>query len=438
MSFGFNFRSGRGSDREEMRRTFTGSSKTSHVEEFDSEGCSSDDERSEQDVRAPKPEPILLPNRPHPNSLGPKIHPQRSEGSALTQMEAKEHTAEGKGANSQRSMYRSSAVGFPLSRMALPTLPLASVPPPISEEGATAPSTGRSDQRTPRRSCRNVLVLGPSQSGKSSFINAYRAVVQGHTKWPVAPVGLCGRFGTCSIEHLPNSLYNPTQVLTDTPGRWFKLDGTNGHPAQAEARQLEGEVELAAPKGQDEKSEDQRLLGLLFDGLPKTKLVGPKAVRVSDLSSDPSFKPHQCIIVLSAIDFVQTEGSYFWKRCVPKPEAENLRLQLRDLLDEIRSLQHDRAPFVVITHLDRLQGYRAEPCMREILRTCVPSNRCYFVELPDSQVVSSHTSVLNRRTVQEILKLHQEMMMDIGWAVESGLLQLSSRQSLTRLTPRGA
>jgi hypothetical protein len=442
MSFGFNFRSGRGSDREEMRRTFTGSSKTSHVEEFDSEGCSSDDERSEQEPTR-KPDPISLPTRPHPNSTGKSYHPQRLEAPALKQMEVKEPTFEGKGANSHRAMYRSSALGFPLSHLALPTLPIAAVPPPISEEGATAPSTGRSDQRTPRRSCRNILVVGPSQAGKSSLINAYRAVVQGHSKWPVAPVGLCGRYGTCSIEHLPNSLYNPTQVLTDTPGRWFKLsDESTGVPRTGDEKEGEGEGrnkderEGAGSKNEVDKSNDKQLLGLLFDGLPKTKLVGPKAVKVSDLCSDPSFKPHQCIVVLSALDLVQTEGSYFWRRCVPKPEAESIRLQLRDLLDEIRSLQQDRAPFVVITHLDRLQAYRAEACVRNILHTCVPSNRCYFVELPDSQAVSSHSSVLHRRTVQEILKLHQEMMMDIGWAVESGLLQLTTRQGSTRMTPR--
>jgi len=75
-----------------------------------------------------------------------------------------------------------------------------------------------------RRPTMNILIVGAPQVGKSLFINTYRAAVTNNVKWPAAPVGICGFYGTTSVEPFPNHPTEPTWLCIDTPGRFYEAE----------------------------------------------------------------------------------------------------------------------------------------------------------------------------------------------------------------------
>ena len=309
-----------------------------------------------------------------------------------------------------------------------------------------ASSSGSRPMTDRRKPCANILVLGPRQVGKSNFINAYRSVNTSNSKWPVAPVGVCGKYGTTSLDPCPNNPQSPSWILVDTPGRLY----ANLHSTTASSGSLDSPLgEGASPQSlsgrshtQDEyDGNDALLLTHLFSGLPwKTRLQGHKSLPLAELGELPTVeenRPHHCVVVLSARELLTVEGSRIWPRYVPSPALPNLRKHMADFLEYLRHLLGERAPFIVVTHMDNFSWRKsAEARIRSELRAFVPVNRLYFVDLPESETnIGSPTAVpkaspgvsnaaaagssISTATRTTLLQLHQDILSDISWCRRS-------------------
>ena len=265
--------------------------------------------------------------------------------------------------------------------------------------------------------CWNFLVIGAPQTGKSSFINHFRAVTTHSDKWPAASVGRCGKFGTTSVDPFPNRVAAPSWILIDTPGKLYdRLD--------------------------DDNSEDSMLLARLFGGVPwKTRLVGRGAVPLDDVDCDSTHRPHHCIITVSAVDIVKDMGfmQKIWlkPRYVPSDHADELVKYLNTIVTKVRDLMGDRAPFVVVTHWDIVcPGSPNIDAVKAALMTlgqCIPVGRCYFVSLAAQQSAalamattalgSGHASLdgaVDAFSRKEMLRLHRDLMNDVTWQLNQG------------------
>lgn len=243
----------------------------------------------------------------------------------------------------------------------------------------------------------NLLVIGAPQVGKSMFINAYRAAVTNTLKWPTAPVGICGFYGTTSVEPFPNHPTEPSWMLIDTPGRFYDR-------------------------------ENELLLEKLVEGMPwKTKLAGAKALTVSevaDLVPIAANAAHQCVIVVPATDLVEDYG---WgnvlrlrSRYVAAPDAGQVVLYLKSLASMLRALLNDAAPFVLISKMDRLGGcncYAAREAILALVGQCVPVNRVFFAAFPESTSAMSFKQnlTLDSTTRENLIQMHEEICFAVQW-----------------------
>jgi len=258
-----------------------------------------------------------------------------------------------------------------------------------------------------QRTC-NLLVIGGTQVGKSSLINTYRAVVTHNEKWPMAPVGICGRYGTTVVDPCPNHSTAPTWLLIDTPGKtYMDID--------------------------DDDSDDAIVLSRLFEGVEwKTKLLGKGSISVSALSQQdptPLHKAHQCIVVVNVCDLVVDKGrmrALRWAdRYEPTPQAPLVVTYLQSLLHRIRELQEDTPPFVVVTQMDRMGGVAcagAREAALISLRKCATVNSIYFTACPsfdagprERENPLAYTTDVDTRS--EVLRLHQDIMSSVSWSI---------------------
>ena len=258
-----------------------------------------------------------------------------------------------------------------------------------------------------QRTC-NILVIGGTQVGKSSLINTYRSVITHNEKWPMAPVGICGRYGTTVVDPCPNHPTAPTWLLIDTPGKTY------------------ADVD-------DDDSDDTIVLNRLFEGVEwKTKLLGKGSISVSALSQQdptPLHKAHQCILVVNVCDLVTDKGLMrtfrFANRYEPAPQAPMVVAYLQSLLHRLRELQNDTPPFVVVTQMDKVGGVAcvgAREAALISLRKCATVNSIYFTACPsldagprERENPISFTTDVDTRS--EILRLHQDVMSSVSWSI---------------------
>eukprot|EP00758_Cryptobia_borreli_P015693 Tbor_TRINITY_DN6045_c3_g1::TRINITY_DN6045_c3_g1_i1::g.11448::m.11448 len=258
-----------------------------------------------------------------------------------------------------------------------------------------------------RRTC-NILVIGGLQVGKSSLINFYRSAVTHNERWPMASVGICGKYGTCSVEPCPNNPISPSWLLIDTPGKTY--------------------VNL-----ESDESDDSILLSCLFEGVQwGTTLVGKGAKTVASLSQEepiPSHRAHQSILVLNASDLIVDNGRFAsikWAtRFEPQPQVNRVIEYLQSFLQKIRELQNDIPPFVVVTKMDKVGGVDckgARDAILQSLRQCAPVNCVYFAACPSSDPGASGRDKMasleiDTPTRQELLRLHQDVICSVSWQI---------------------
>ncbi|ORC91936.1 GTP-binding protein [Trypanosoma theileri] len=242
-----------------------------------------------------------------------------------------------------------------------------------------------------------ILVIGAPQVGKSSLVNSYRAAVTSNTKWPAAPVGICGFCGTTTVDPFPNHPTEPTWLCIDTPGKLYD-------------------------------AKDQVLLERLFAGMPwKTRLAGKDALQLEQIERLPIVnenKAHQCIIVVPATDLIEDNGwmSVFQlkSRYSPAPDAEGVVMYLRNLVCTIRPFLYDASPFVVVTKMDLVGGAGnslSRNLISSLLTQCIPINRLYFSASPDdhSTYGTKCRLVVDRDTRESLLRLHEDISMTFRW-----------------------
>lgn len=244
----------------------------------------------------------------------------------------------------------------------------------------------------------NVLVLGAPQVGKSLFINAYRAAVTNTTRWPAAPVGISGFYGTTTLEPFPNHPREPTWLCIDTPGRLYT-------------------------------AENEVILEKLTEGMPwKTKLLGPKALtlsQVEDLATVAANRAHQCVIVVPATDLIEDEGwvsALFWRsRYRPTSDVAARVLYLKHLTSSLRALMDDVSPFVVVTKMDKFGGAGSRgacAAVTSVLSQCVPVNRIYFTAAVENRsfLATGRAMVLESSTKQNLVRLHEDICLAVQWS----------------------
>ncbi|KPA86658.1 hypothetical protein ABB37_00760 [Leptomonas pyrrhocoris] len=243
----------------------------------------------------------------------------------------------------------------------------------------------------------NILVLGAPQVGKSLFINTYRAAVTNTTRWPAAPVGISGFYGTTTVEPFPNHPREPTWLCIDTPGRLYT-------------------------------AESEVILEKLTEGMPwKTKLLGPKALTLSavaDLTPIAANKAHQCVIVIPATDLIEDEGwmsVLLWRnRYRPTDDVAARILYTKNLISSLRALMNDVSPFVVVTKMDKFGGAGSRgacAAVTSVLSQCVPVNRIYFAAAVENRALlaSGRAMVLERSTKQNLVRLHEDICLAVQW-----------------------
>lgn len=247
------------------------------------------------------------------------------------------------------------------------------------------------------RQTMNILVLGAPQVGKSLFINTYRAAVTNTTRWPAAPVGVSGFYGTTTVEPFPNHPREPTWLCIDTPGRIYN-------------------------------AENEVLLEKLTEGMPwKTKLLGPKALtlsQVEDLTPIAANKAHQCVIVIPATDLIEDEGwvsALLWRnRYRPTDDVAARILYVKNLTSTLRALMNDVSPFVVVTKMDKFGGAGSRgacAAVTAVLSQCVPVNRIYFTAAVENRALlaTGRAMVLESSTKQNLVRLHEDICLAVQW-----------------------
>ncbi|CBZ31066.1 conserved hypothetical protein [Leishmania mexicana MHOM/GT/2001/U1103] len=243
----------------------------------------------------------------------------------------------------------------------------------------------------------NILVIGAPQVGKSLFINLYRAAITNTTRWPAAPVGISGFYGTTAVEPFPNHARQPTWLCIDTPGSLY----TEKHAV---------------------------LLEKLTQGMPwKTKLKGPNALTLSqikDISPIAANKAHQCIIVVPATDLIEDEGwinTLLWRnRYRPADGVADIVFYLKGLISSLRAIMDDASPSVVVTKMDKVGGAGSSgacAALISILGQCVPVNRVYFTAAVENRALlaTGRTIVLESSTKQNLVRLHEDICLAVQW-----------------------
>lgn len=243
----------------------------------------------------------------------------------------------------------------------------------------------------------NILVLGAPQVGKSLFINSYRAAVTNTTRWPAAPVGVSGFYGTTTVEPFPNHPREPTWLCIDTPGRLYT-------------------------------AEYEVLLEKLTQGMPwKTKLVGPKArslAEIEDITCIAANQAHQCVVVVPATELIVDDGwlnTLLWRtRYHPADGVADTILYLKSLVSSLRALMNDASPFVVVTKMDRFGGAGCAPgcaAVVSLLGQCVPVNRVYFTAAVENRALlaTGRAMVLESSTRQNLVRLHEDICFAVQW-----------------------
>ncbi|RNC41224.1 GTP-binding protein [Trypanosoma cruzi] len=251
--------------------------------------------------------------------------------------------------------------------------------------------------RQRQRETMRMLIIGAPQVGKSSLVNSYRAAVTNNTKWPAAPVGICGFCGTTTVDPFPNHPSEPTWLCIDTPGRFYDAGS-------------------------------QQLLQKLFLGVPwKTRLAGKDALRPEEIERLPVVSEnsaHQCIVVVSAIDLIQDNGwmnVFFWKsRYESAPDADGVVMNLQGLISSVRSFLHDASPFVVISKMDLVGGAgnaAARRAISSMLARCIPLNRLYFCASPndESSYETKHPRTVDLDTRVSLIRLHEDLSLAFRW-----------------------
>lgn len=243
----------------------------------------------------------------------------------------------------------------------------------------------------------NILVLGAPHVGKSLFINSYRAAVTNSTRWPTAPVGICGFYGTTTVEPFPNHPREPTWLCIDTPGRLYT-------------------------------TENEVLLERLVEGMPwKTRLLGPKALslsQVEELVPIDANRADQCVVVVPATDLVEDNG---WvsillgrHRYSPAPQAASAVIYIKRLVSSLRGLMNDAPPYVVVSKMDKLGGADSPAACRAVsslLGQCIPINRIFFSAFMEdlSSLSKGHTIELDSSTRNNLIQLHEAISQTVQW-----------------------
>jgi hypothetical protein len=248
----------------------------------------------------------------------------------------------------------------------------------------------------------HILVIGCPQSGKSTFINAYRAAVCHGTDWPLAPTGMCGLHGTTRIEGYPNSIQRTQWILVDTPGRVFDTTSQN--------------------------NTDEDLLRAMIHGLPwKTHLVNPV---LDNLPAAPQHHCHHCFIVVHAHDFIDDMGPWAllkWQsRYVCGTNVGRALFLLQHLVASVRLAMNDTPPYVVVTHMDQFGGAdcaAARSALLQVTSRCISPQRTFFVGCPQPSAELLHAELRSSMSQdvqgsKELRRLHQDLLRSLQWSVE--------------------
>ncbi|XQJ31443.1 hypothetical protein NXY56_007555 [Leishmania guyanensis] len=270
-------------------------------------------------------------------------------------------------------------------------------PRALSARSSRGCSFAFAPQVSKKHNTMNILVLGAPQVGKSLFINSYRAAITNTTRWPAAPVGISGFYGTTTVEPFPNHPQDPAWLCIDTPGSLYT-------------------------------EKDGILLQKLTEGMPwKTKLRGPNALTLSqidDIPPIPANKAHQCIIVVPATALIEDNGwvnTLLWRnRYRSSDGAPDTVFYLKSLTSSLRALMNDASPFFVVTKMDKFGGAGSRAAcaaLISILSQCVPVNRVYFTAAVENRALfaTDRTIVLERSTKRNLVRLHEDICLAVQW-----------------------
>lgn len=243
----------------------------------------------------------------------------------------------------------------------------------------------------------NILVVGAPQVGKSLFINTYRAAVTGGLQWPKAPVGICGFYGTTSVEPFPDRATGSSFMLVDTPGRFYS-------------------------------AKDELLLGKLLRGMPwRSKLVGSNCLtssEIEDIFPIAANETHQCVIVVPADDLVEdlgwTQTFLLQPRFAPATDADAVVLCIKGLVSLLRTLMNGEPPFVVISKMDKVGGCGNAALRQAILSLvgqCVLTNRVFFSGFTsDGTALELQKNLeVDHATRENMLNLHRDICFAVQW-----------------------
>eukprot|EP01062_Namystynia_karyoxenos_P003041 TRINITY_DN11068_c0_g1_i1.p1 TRINITY_DN11068_c0_g1~~TRINITY_DN11068_c0_g1_i1.p1 ORF type:complete len:507 (+),score=120.26 TRINITY_DN11068_c0_g1_i1:68-1588(+) len=264
------------------------------------------------------------------------------------------------------------AVSAPLTRM--PAQP--SDPFPHAASAPAPPTEVR---------CRNIVVLGEQHAGKSAFINTYRRAITGHELWAKAPVGRAAQRGTDCFE--------PYYDQQQERARWVLADSA-GRPLR--------KIEQVEPIY-------RRMLNGMEWKVDLCRETGPgnwrEAREVAENAAD------HVILVVRATDVVQDRG--IWQSLDGGGRFEGKLDRVSGLQSHFRWWEQElgNAPFVVVTHMDRLSGYMlggsAEKVVKDALGTVVHKNRVFCICNPDDP------ADITQDTARTLRKLHRDLDSDI-------------------------
>lgn len=293
---------------------------------------------------------------------------------------------------------------YPAAALALATqrAPLPACAPESDFRATEAPPAADapsqpSEQLVPARTVAsvgrfNILVVGGPQTGKSSFINAFRYAVLGSRACSclaTAPFGRFGEHGTRQVDVYPNKMTNPTWALIDTPGHHF-------HSLK------------------DPNSDDSVLLSLLMNGLPsQTPLLGRRALSVSQLSQlQPCAgnKAFHVVAVVSAQDLVVVSGrkwGILWRHYMRSDQSSQVVGSVSSLITAIRDF--GLRPVLVVTHMDVI-GWSARDLLLNILSDCMPIDRTFLMGIPPTRFIADPKAKLTADQLfsrRELLRMHE-------------------------------
>jgi hypothetical protein len=218
-----------------------------------------------------------------------------------------------------------------------------------------------------------MLVVGPTEVVKSTFVNRFRDAVAPGCDWQRAQSGRSGRHGTIYVRAYYSAAAQDDAVwrLVDVPG-W-----------------------VSKP--------DVDVLQRLAQGVaPGQALGGTAPVAAQDLAASVAHRPHCAVIVVDARQLALERPPLihmsFFAHVEPAPSLEATVESVADAMDALRPGLRDRSPRIVVTHVDQFLRPQdaAALCVRSLSRYA-PPECIYPMGLPDADAVG------------QLLRLHNDL-----------------------------